>query len=108
MAHPLALLVYAMDGFFLCNSQRRATHLLTAGAYEAQLVSKASPNARRRESCRAVGTQAGAPASRSAPDGGPRARTCTQTWFLRRARSASNSHERTWRRGDPERPKVHL
>src|SRR5258708_6306802 len=59
------------------------------------------PNAQ----CQISGSQPGAPASQSDHDGGPRARTCKQTWSLRRATWASNCRGRTLQPGDSERTK---
>jgi hypothetical protein len=79
----------------------------TAVAYSTQPSSKASPNATRQAYRAARDSQADVPASKSARDDAPRAKTCKQTWSRQPATFAPNSHAKISQPTDSDPPKEH-
>jgi hypothetical protein len=93
-------------GIRTISHSMNANHF-TEAAYSTQPASKASPNATRQAYHAARDSQADEPASKSARDDAPHAKTYKRTWSPRPARFAPNSHAKISSPADSAPPKEH-
>src|SRR5579864_4176736 len=95
------------SGVHVCANEGLTPSALIADASSVPLASTVFPTARYQVFCAEHGSPAGGPASKSGRGGGPHAPTCKRTWFLLRAKLASNHRAKIFSRVDPAQPKEH-